>query len=84
MNEAQHGALFVCFRSVLLVRARGLALRLGVCLFGFPAIACAVTPTTVASLCNNENETRGIGEREKTVLQRVLEGKHSVYWTCTN
>ena len=44
--------LFVCFRSVLLVRARGRALRLGVCLLMFPTV-CAVTriPTT-ASLCN--------------------------------
>ena len=31
-------ALFVCFRSVLLVRARGPALRLGVCLWGFPLL----------------------------------------------
>ena len=36
-------ALFVCFRSVWLVRARGPALRLGVCLLGFPTVACAVT-----------------------------------------
>ena len=42
-----------CFRSVLLVRARGPALWLGVCLLGFPAVACAVTPIpTIASLCN--------------------------------
>ena len=46
--------LFVCFRSVLLFCARGLALRLGVCLLGFSAVACAVTPLpTIASLCNN-------------------------------
>ena len=38
------GALSVCFRSVLLVRARGPTLRLGVCLLGFPAVVCAVTP----------------------------------------
>ena len=49
------GALFVCFRSVLLVRARGPALRLGLCLLGFPAVACAVTPIpTFASLCNTD------------------------------
>ena len=46
------GALFVCFRSVL-VRARGPALRLGVFLLGFPAVACAGTPIpTITSLCN--------------------------------
>ena len=39
---------------VLLVRARGPALRLGVCLLGFPAVVCAVTPVPpIASLCNN-------------------------------
>ena len=32
------GALFVCFRSVLLVRARGPAVRLGVGLLGFPLL----------------------------------------------
>ena len=37
-------ALLVCFRSVLLVRARGLAFRLGEYLSGFPAIVC--TPKT--------------------------------------
>ena len=38
---------------VLLVRARGLAVRLGVCLLGFPAAVCAVTLIpTIASLCN--------------------------------
>ena len=38
---------------VLLVRARGLAFRLGVSLLGFPAVVCAVTPfPTIASLCN--------------------------------
>ena len=38
---------------VLLVRARGPALVLGLCLAGFPAV-CAVTPIpTIASLCNN-------------------------------
>ena len=37
-------ALLVCFRSVLLVRARGPALRLGACLLGFPAAVCAATP----------------------------------------
>ena len=43
-----------CFRSVLLVRARGPAFRLGVHLLGFPAVVCAATPTpTIASLCNS-------------------------------
>ena len=46
-------ALFVCFRSVLLVRAHGPALCLGVCLLGLPAVVCAVTPApSIASLCN--------------------------------
>ena len=41
---------------VLLVRARGPALRLGVCLWGFPAVVCAVTPLpTIASLCNTHS-----------------------------
>ena len=48
------GALFVCAPVlVLLVRARGQALRLGVCLLGCPAAVCARTPIdTIASLCN--------------------------------
>ena len=38
---------------VLLVRARGPALRLGVCLLGFPAVVCTVTPIPpLSSLCN--------------------------------
>ena len=38
-----------------LVRARGLAFRLGVCLLGFPAVVYAVKPfPTVASLCNTQ------------------------------
>ena len=38
---------------VMLVRARGLALRIGVCLLGFPAVVCAVVPIlTFAPLCN--------------------------------
>ena len=46
-----------CFRSVLLVRARGPALRLGVCLLRFPAVACALTPIpTVASLSNRSGK----------------------------
>ena len=37
----------------LLVRAHWLAFRLGVCLLGFPAVVCAVTPfPTISSLCN--------------------------------
>ena len=45
-------ALIVCFYSALLVRARGPAFRLGVCLWGFPAVVCAATPTpTDASPC---------------------------------
>ena len=47
------GALLVSLCSVLSVRARGPALRLGVCLLGFPAVACAVAPiATIESLCN--------------------------------
>ena len=43
----------VCFRSVLLVRARGPALRFGVSLLGFPAVVCAATAMpALASLCN--------------------------------
>ena len=34
---------------VLLIRARGPALRLGVCLLGFPALACAVTSIPVVT-----------------------------------
>ena len=37
-----------------MVHARGPALRLGMCLLGFPAVACAVSPIpTIASLCSN-------------------------------
>ena len=47
------GALFVCSRSCVVGPHRGPALRLGVCLLGFPAVVCAVTPIpTIASLCN--------------------------------
>ena len=47
------GALFVCSRPALLVRARGPALHLGVFLVGFPAVACAVTPVpAIVSLCD--------------------------------
>ena len=35
---------------VWLVRARGPALRLGVCLLGFPAVVCAVTPVPPIAL----------------------------------
>ena len=43
---------------VLLVRARWPALRLGVCLLGFPALVCAVTPVLpIASLCNVFSES---------------------------
>ena len=38
-----------------LVRARGLAFRLGVCLLGFPAVVCADTPfPTILSLCKTK------------------------------
>ena len=38
---------------VLLVRSRGPALRLGVCLLGFPAVVCAVIPVPpIASPCS--------------------------------
>ena len=41
----------------LLVRAPGPAVRLAVCLLGFPAVACAVTPfPTIASLCNTQQK----------------------------
>ena len=44
----------------LLVRARGLAFRLGVCLLGFPAVVCAVAPfPTISSLCNCNIKTAG-------------------------
>ena len=37
------GTLLVCFRSVLLVEARGPAFRRGVCLVGFPPVVCTET-----------------------------------------
>ena len=41
-----------------LVRARGLGFRLGVCLLGFPAVVCAVTPfPTISSLCKKNQHT---------------------------
>ena len=44
---------FVCFLSVLLVRAHGPALRLGVCFLRFPAVVFAVTPIpAIVSPCN--------------------------------
>ena len=48
---------------VLLVRIRGPALRLEVCLLGLPAVVCAVTPIpTIASLCNTLTRTIVISE----------------------
>ena len=50
------GCLGLCSCALLLlllVHARGPALHLGVCLLGFPAVVCAVTPVPpVASLCS--------------------------------
>ena len=44
---------------VLLVRARGPALCLGVCLLGFPAVVCAGAPIpTIASLCSMKQRKR--------------------------
>ena len=46
---------------MLLVRARGAALRLGVCLLGFPAVVCAATPIPpIASLCNSCKQARNL------------------------
>ena len=62
------GALIVCFRSVLLVRARGPALRLGVCLLGLPAVACAVSPIpTIASLCDTKLQPKTYSELQLVV-----------------
>ena len=48
---------------MFLVFARGSALRLGVCLLGFLAVVCAVTPVpTIASLCTQPKGTRQDGE----------------------
>ena len=45
-----------------LVRARGLAFRLGACLLGFPAVVCAVTPfPTISSFCNRHGGCRTCG-----------------------
>ena len=47
-----------CFRSVLLVRAHGPALRLGVFLFALPPLACGVARIpAIASLCTNDRQT---------------------------
>ena len=44
---------------VLLARAHGPALRLGVCLSEFPAVVCSVTPVPpIASLCNTQSGDR--------------------------
>ena len=57
-----------CFRSVLLVRARGPALRLGVCLLGLPAVACAVSPIpTIASLCDTKLQPKTYSELQLVV-----------------
>ena len=56
---------------VMLVRARGLALRIGVCLLGFPAVVCAVAPIPpIASLCNTEQRYYGMrdGENSQTTV----------------
>ena len=55
------GCLVLCVCAPVLaslVRARGLAFRLGGCLLGFPAVVCAVTPfPTISSLCNKHQGT---------------------------
>ena len=60
------GALFVCFCSVLLVRACGPALCLGLCLLGFPTVACAITHVPIIASpfkCSGANATPERGER---------------------
>ena len=58
---------------VLLVRARGPALYLGVCLLGFPAVVCAVTPVPpIASLCN----APAIDERALALTGQTWSRKH--------
>ena len=53
------GCLGPCLCALVLaslVRARGLAFSLGVCLLGFPAVVCTVTPfPTISSLCYKEH-----------------------------
>ena len=53
------GCLGPCLCALViasLVRARGLASRLGVCFLGFPAVVCTVTPfPTIWSLCYKEH-----------------------------
>ena len=68
------GALLVCFRSTLLVRAREPALRLGLCLLGFPAVACAVSPRpTIASLRNTPCTPLMLQRDEVARYQRLTE-----------
>ena len=56
---------------VLLVQARGPAFRLAVCLLGFPAVVCAVTPIpAIASLCNTARSVKKVlQENNKYVLE---------------
>ena len=57
---------------VLLVRARGLALRLGVCLLGFPAVVCAVTPVPPIASFGNVRSTRDVAPVEYLRITSVL------------
>ena len=51
-----------------LVRSRGLAFRLVVCLLGFPAVVCAVKPfPTISSLCNLRQRSDVVSTQEVCV-----------------
>ena len=64
-NVTKRWALLVCFLSVLLVRARGLALCLGVCLLGFPAVGRGYKETQWLSI-HRQSETRAGNHRRHT------------------
>ena len=74
-------ALIVCFYSALLVRARGPAFRLGVCLWGFPAVVCAATPVpTIVPLCTRlRNERAKPPENRSGISIVTIRTKHVLF-----
>ena len=68
----------MCFCSMLLMRARGLALRLGVYLLGLSAVICAATSIpTIASVCN----ITPLGDCTRCSLSGLLSAADGEAWS---
>ena len=69
------GPCSCAFLLVLLVRARGLALRLGVCLLVFPAVVCAVTSIPPIFVTKRRSSWACIGNPKPE--QETIKGTHA-------